>query len=209
MLRSSMLRCALEDRISSAVLRAAFSRRSVSGLESGAVVLSGFQFRAENRALLGQNGCFERSRALRGHFLIKCSASTESGHSKKSRDIELISPQEANDRLSSSKWTLLDVRSPEEYSSSHVPPSLNAALMIQSGSSSNLTVPGALVPNPKFTEEVNALNLSHDTPLLVLCGSGKRSAIACKRLRALGFTNIADISGGFMSWRSDSSLPTS
>ena len=49
--------------------------------------------------------------------------------------------------------------------------------------------------------------LPTDRPVLVMCQSGGRSAIAAERLRALGMDNILDVQGGFGAWQ-QAGLPT-
>eukprot|EP00182_Erythrolobus_australicus_P005379 CAMPEP_0185830972 /NCGR_PEP_ID=MMETSP1353-20130828/1200_1 /TAXON_ID=1077150 /ORGANISM="Erythrolobus australicus, Strain CCMP3124" /LENGTH=214 /DNA_ID=CAMNT_0028528971 /DNA_START=104 /DNA_END=748 /DNA_ORIENTATION=+ len=132
--------------------------------------------------------------------LRMCEASSAAG-------TELIAPAEANARRESGGWKVLDVRSAEEFASARIPGSVNAALMLQTGASADLTAPGALVPNPKFVDELNALSLPRDAKLLVICGSGKRSKLAVKRLSALGYTALADVEGGMKNWKASGSLP--
>ena len=52
------------------------------------------------------------------------------------------------------------------------------------------------IPLPDL--ERRAGDLPTDRPVLVMCQSGGRSAIAAERLRALGMDNITDIQGGLM-----------
>ena len=61
------------------------------------------------------------------------------------------------------------------------------------------------IPLPDL--ERRAGDLPTDRPVLVMCQSGGRSAIAAERLRALGMDNITDILGGFNAWR-QAGLPT-
>ncbi len=55
--------------------------------------------------------------------------------------------------------------------------------------------------------ERRAGDLPTDRPVMVMCQSGGRSAIAAERLRALGMDNIKDVQGGFNAW-SQAGLPT-
>lgn len=57
----------------------------------------------------------------------------------------------------------------------------------------------ACIPLPDL--ERRAGDLPTDRPVLVMCQSGGRSAIAAERLRTLGMNNIADVQGGFNAWR--------
>lgn len=49
--------------------------------------------------------------------------------------------------------------------------------------------------------ERRAAQIPTDRSVLVMCASGGRSAMAVERLRALGFDNVRDVSGGFDAWR--------
>ena len=81
---------------------------------------------------------------------------------------------------------LLDVRGFDEFAAGHAD--------------------GAVcVPLPDL--ERRAGELPTDRPVLVMCQSGGRSALAAARLRALGIDNISDVEGGFNAWRL-AGLPT-
>lgn len=81
---------------------------------------------------------------------------------------------------------LLDVRSPEEFAhDGHIS---GARLM------------------PLFTLPVRHNELPRDQPIVCVCRSGSRSHFACEQLASLGFTNVTNLVGGMISWRS-SGLP--
>ncbi len=63
----------------------------------------------------------------------------------------------------------------------------------------------ACIPLPDL--ERRAGDLPTDRPVLVMCQSGGRSAVAAERLRALGMDNVTDVQGGFNAWRG-AGLPT-
>ncbi len=54
--------------------------------------------------------------------------------------------------------------------------------------------------------ERRAGDLPTGRPVLVMCHSGGRSAVAAERLRALGMDNIVDVRGGFNAWQ-EAGLP--
>lgn len=81
---------------------------------------------------------------------------------------------------------LLDVRGFDEFAAGHAP----SALCI-----------------PLSDLERRAGEVPTDRPVLVMCQSGGRSAIAAARLRALGMDNITDVAGGFQAWQ-QADLPT-
>lgn len=60
-------------------------------------------------------------------------------------------------------------------------------------------IPGArLIPLPELTGRLD--ELPKDAKIRVHCQSGARSAVAASVLRANGFTDVTDLSGGFASW---------
>jgi len=74
---------------------------------------------------------------------------------------------------------LLDVRGFDEFAAGHAE--------------------GAVcIPLPDL--ERRAAEIPTDRPVLVMCASGERSAMAVQRLAALGFDNIVDCQGGFSAW---------
>ncbi len=76
---------------------------------------------------------------------------------------------------------LLDVREEEEYITGHA-------------------VGAELLPVGAITDETaDELIPSPDTPVLVYCRSGARSALAALKLEELGYTTVYDI-GGLTGW---------
>lgn len=92
----------------------------------------------------------------------------------------------AQEHLRASDAFLLDVRGFDEFAAGHVEDA-------------------ACVPLPDL--ERRAGELPTNRPVLVMCQSGGRSALAADRLRALGMDNITDVAGGFNAWR-QAGLPT-
>ena len=79
---------------------------------------------------------------------------------------------------------LLDVRTKEEWDEGH----LKGAKMV------TLSEQG-------FADQVKAV-LDPKKPVVVYCGSGKRSAKAAKQLRDAGFT-VHDMAGGITAWQKE------
>ena len=46
-------------------------------------------------------------------------------------------------------------------------------------------------------------DLDHSKPVYVMCRTGRRSAEARERLKALGFTNVINVVGGLEAWRKE------
>lgn len=91
-----------------------------------------------------------------------------------------ITVQEAAVALKQNNALLIDVRGFDEFAAGHVPSALCLPL-------SDL--------ERRFGE------IPTDQPVLVLCHSGGRSALAAAQLRSLGMDNVTDVAGGFQAWR--------
>ena len=83
---------------------------------------------------------------------------------------------------------LVDVRSPEEYSSGHLQDSKNI-----NWNGSN------------FESEI--IKLDKTKPVFVYCQSGRRSASAANNMRSMGFKEVYELEGGISSWM-QANLPT-
>jgi len=79
---------------------------------------------------------------------------------------------------------LLDVRTPEEFAGGH----LDRAL--------NMDIKGA-----DFEDGLK--NLHKNQPVFVYCLSGGRSAAAAEILKKQGFTQVYNLKGGIMAWKSE------
>ena len=77
---------------------------------------------------------------------------------------------------------LIDVRSPQEYASGHVPGSEN-------------------IPVQAF-REIEELVENKETPLFVYCLSGSRSGRVVRAFQTLGYTNVKNI-GGVSAYRGE------
>ena len=76
---------------------------------------------------------------------------------------------------STSGAVLLDVRTPEEYRSGHIPGSKNIPL--------------------QTIDRVGSVAENKDTALYVYCQSGARSRQAAELLKQMGYTNVNNIGG--------------
>lgn len=83
--------------------------------------------------------------------------------------------------------TLVDVRSPEERKFVGEVP---AALAVPWASGTSLT------RNPRFVRELEG-KVAKDTVVLLLCRSGKRSALAAEAATKAGFENAFNVDEGF------------
>jgi rhodanese-related sulfurtransferase len=85
---------------------------------------------------------------------------------------------------------LLDVRQPEEHAFAALPNS-------------------TLIPLGELLSRVDEIDGWRDDEVVVYCHHGIRSAQAVAQLRAVGFMNVHNLSGGIDRWTTevDSSLP--
>jgi rhodanese-related sulfurtransferase len=99
-----------------------------------------------------------------------------------------VSPVEAWRLFSAGEALLVDVRTPEELKFvGQVPGSLNVAWA--TGTS--------LTRNPRFLRELENKVPDKHRRLLLLCRSGKRSALAQAVAQKAGFTAVSNVSEGF------------
>jgi rhodanese-related sulfurtransferase len=100
-------------------------------------------------------------------------------------------------QASSDNTYILDVRTPSEYIFiGHAPMARNIPSKFLANRWDAKEKKPAMIPNPNFVAEVKKYYKPDDT-IMVMCGSGKRSAAAVKLLRESGFKNVLDIEGGF------------
>ena len=85
-------------------------------------------------------------------------------------------------------WTYLDVRSIPEFDQGHPAGAANVPLLHSQG--------GRMTPNPAFQKVVEA-SFPKDSKLVIGCKSGGRSLQASGLLASAGYTNLADVRGGF------------
>ncbi len=92
-----------------------------------------------------------------------------------------ITPQDAKAMLAKNPaiW-LLDVRTAEEYAAGHIPGS-------------------KLMPYDTLESFAAELPADRQTPIIVYCRSGRRSALAAETLAKLGYARIYDL-GGIQNW---------
>jgi rhodanese-related sulfurtransferase len=99
-----------------------------------------------------------------------------------SASYENISVDDAITMVEKGEVTVLDVRTPEEYNSGHIPGSELMPLQIIEG----------------MSEE-----LDKDKKYLIVCRSGNRSQQASDILAQKGFKNIVNMTGGMNEWKGE------
>jgi rhodanese-related sulfurtransferase len=80
------------------------------------------------------------------------------------------------------KFVLVDVREESEYAKDHLPGAIHL---------------GKGIIERDIEERVPDLN----TPVVLYCGGGYRSALAADNLQKMGYTNVLSMDGGIRDWR--------
>ena len=98
-------------------------------------------------------------------------------------DVKNISTKQAKELIDNEKDIfILDVRTKEEYSESHI-----------KGSN--------LIPLHELEQNIN--KIPKDRKVVVHCASGKRSAQACEILRNKGLKGLYNVEGGILKWQKE------
>jgi len=102
-----------------------------------------------------------------------------------------LSPQDASELMQSDpEYIYLDVRSVPEFEAGHATAAINIPIM-------HFTPGAGMSPNQDFTAVVEA-SLPKNAKIVVGCKSGVRSARACEMMSQMGYTNVANLRGGFV-----------
>lgn len=105
------------------------------------------------------------------------------GTSKQSNNITVLDPASFKAAITNKKVHLIDVRTPNEFKSGHIKKAKNVDFFNQTS----------------FMNFFNSIN--KEEPVYLYCRSGNRSQKAARKLDSLGFKNIYDLRGGYMSWK--------
>ena len=113
-------------------------------------------------------------------------ASVVAGCSAERNDAADVSPQEAL-ALAEQGTLFLDVRSPEEYASGHVPGAVN-------------------IPYDEVSARISEIESRRGDPVVVYCEKGPRASKASATLAGAGFSSVRSLAGHMAAWRA-SGLP--
>jgi len=101
--------------------------------------------------------------------------------------IEISSDQLNNMLLKHVPCVLIDVRLPEENAQGKIAEARN-------------------IPRGVLEFRIEDEVPSKDTPIVVYCGGGSRSALAAKTLGEMGYTQVVSLAGGYRGFKSSSNL---
>jgi len=108
-----------------------------------------------------------------------------------------ITPQQAHETLKADPTAVyIDVRSPQEFANGHPAAAVNIPVAFADPAR-------GMVLNPDFVSVVEK-NFAKDKKIIVGCQSGMRSARAAGMLLEAGYTDIANLLGGFGGMRDQS-----
>jgi rhodanese-related sulfurtransferase len=80
------------------------------------------------------------------------------------------------------KFLLVDVREESEFAEDHLPGAIHLGKGV-------------------IERDIEARVPKLDTPLVLYCGGGFRSALAADNLQKMGYTNVISMDGGIRDWR--------
>lgn len=106
-------------------------------------------------------------------LLLSCSAQTK----------KTITPDEFEKAITKDSVQILDVRTPEEYTSGHIKNTLLANW------------------NDKAEFSRRIAFVDKNKPVYVYCLAGGRSAAAAKEMRSMGYEDVVELTGGINAWK--------
>jgi molybdopterin/thiamine biosynthesis adenylyltransferase/rhodanese-related sulfurtransferase len=95
-----------------------------------------------------------------------------------------IDTAEAQRRIDAGGVVVLDVREPDEYEQGALPAVLH-------------------IPRGHLEAQIEGRIVDKDSPVLVYCAGGVRSAFAARTLQELGYTDVVSVAGGFGKWKDE------
>ncbi len=86
------------------------------------------------------------------------------------------------------RYVILDVREDNEWANGHLPSAHHLGRGV-------------------IERDIEQLLPEKDTPIVLYCGGGFRSALAADNLQKMGYTNVTSLDGGWRGWN-ERGLPT-
>ena len=115
-------------------------------------------------------------------LLLVITVVTFSCQSQSDPKIKVLPTEAYKMEIAKGNVQIVDVRTPEEFSEGAIPNALNIN-----------------VNDEAFEAEIQKLDKTK--PVYVYCRSGARSQKAAHQMIALGFTQVIDLEGGYLSWK--------
>lgn len=103
-------------------------------------------------------------------------------------ELAAVSPRQAAAMFAEKKAIIVDVREPHEWREQHIAGAMH-------------------IPLAQIESRLTELQPYKESPVIVQCRSGKRSAKAASTLQAMGFSEVYNLSGGIIAW-TDAGLET-
>lgn len=92
-----------------------------------------------------------------------------------------IPPEQAAAMLQNQQAIIVDVREANEWQQKHIPGARH-------------------IPLQQLSTRLNELEPYKNSPIIMQCQSGKRSAKAVELLKKAGFTQVSNLEGGLLAW---------
>ncbi|MFM8722080.1 MAG: molybdopterin-synthase adenylyltransferase MoeB [Acidimicrobiaceae bacterium] len=98
--------------------------------------------------------------------------------------IKEVDTETASEKIASNQVVVLDVREPDEF---------------EQGALKNVIH----IPRGHLEAQVESKIVDKNSPVIVYCAGGVRSAFAAKTLQELGYSNVLSMAGGFGKWKDE------
>lgn len=99
-------------------------------------------------------------------------------------ELSSVTPKQAAEMFAEKKAIILDVREPHEWHEQHIAGAIH-------------------IPLAQVEARLSELAQYKESPVIVQCRSGKRSARAADTLQSAGFTQVYNLTGGIIAWTDD------
>jgi rhodanese-related sulfurtransferase len=99
-------------------------------------------------------------------------------------ELASMTPKQAAAMFAEKKAIILDVRELHEWQAQHIAGAIH-------------------IPLSQVEARLGELSLYKESPVIVQCRSGKRSAKAAVTLQSAGFTQVYNLAGGINAWTDD------
>jgi len=113
--------------------------------------------------------------------LFSLAACAPSNTEAESAGIQSITPTEASTLFAAKEAVIIDVREQNEWDEKHIPGVIH-------------------IPIAQLNSRLAELEQYKDSPVIMQCRSGRRSAQGAVALNAVGFKKLYNMEGGILAW---------